>query len=113
MANNAIKAIMQRAFFLGPLAEKIVYNDTEIPAIVEIGEEFNRSEVYFKELDRAVKVSDKANFTVSDADVPNPKPGDSIIYNGQRWNVNAVYLKDSLAGNTTLSASKAERSGLR
>ena len=61
----------------------------------------------------AVKVSDKANFTVSDADVPNPKPGDSIIYNGQRWNVNAVYLKDSLAGNTTLSASKAERSGLR
>ena len=85
MANNAIKAIMQRAFFMGPLAEKIVYNDTEIPAIVEIGEEFNRSEVYFKELDRAVKVSDKANFTVSDADVPNPKPGDSIIYNGQRW----------------------------
>ena len=98
MANNAIKAIMQRAFFMGPLAEKIVYNDTEIPAIVEIGD---------------VKVSDKANFTVSDADVPNPKPGDSIIYNGQRWNVNAVYLKDSLAGNTTLSASKAERSGLR
>lgn len=108
-----LKRLCKGHFLWALWQKKIVYNDTEIPAIVEIGEEFNRSEVYFKELDRAVKVSDKANFTVSDADVPNPKPGDSIIYNGQRWNVNAVYLKDSLAGNTTLSASKAERSGLR
>lgn len=113
MANDAIKSIMQRAFFAGPLAEKIVYNGDEISAIVEIGEEFDRTEVYFKELNRAAKVSDKAKFTVCGTDVPAPKPGDSIVYEGQIWNVNAIYLKDSLAGNTTVSASRAERSGLR
>lgn len=113
MANNAIKAIMQKAFFSGPLAEKIIYNGIEISAIVEIGEELDRTEVYYKELDRSAKISDKAKFTVCDVDVPKPKAGDYIEYGGTGWNVNAIYLKDSLAGNTTLSASKKERSGLR
>lgn len=113
MANDVIKAIMQKALFSGPLAEKIIYNGIEIPAIVEVGEELDRTEVYYKELDRSAKISDKAKFTVCDVDVPVPKAGDSIEYNGAGWNVNGIYLKDSLAGNTTLSASKKERSGLR
>lgn len=102
----------QALFSLKRLAELIEYTDSEnvtkqIPALIEIGPEMSRSDWN----DAATKVehgsiNDIAEFSVLKDDVPKPKEGDHIVYDGDKWKVAQVYKYDSAGHNYVLICSR-------
>ena len=108
--NDYIKKVMQNATFDTALfAEKITYNGKEIPAIVELGENEQQQSPGFNRRAGTVVVSGSGYITVSCDDVPTPKRTDIIVYNGDKYYVAAIELRDSAGGQITLKVSNNER----
>lgn len=101
---DAQRRITKKALFsVKRLGETVTYENRngskEIVAIVEIGPEMSRSDWN----DAATKVenasvNDIAEISVLRSDVEKPVEGDTIIYNGDRWNVTQGYRWDSAGG---------------
>lgn len=101
--NPLIKKIIQNAVFNdNVLAETITYNGVEILAIVEIGENEAQQSPGFMRHYKAVVVQGNGYFTVSVDDVPEPKRGDLIVYDGKKYYVAGIELHDSAGGQFTL-----------
>lgn len=62
-------------------ADTILYNDVEILAIVEIGEDNTKGNTFTQQ-----GSSDRAFFEVMESDVPVPVLGDTITYKNKTWN---------------------------
>ncbi len=108
--NNFVKNIVQDALMHTDIfTEEILYNGQKIMAIVEIGEnEVSNSPGIMKRTGTTV-ISGSGFFTLSVADVPEPKRQDQIIYNGQKYNVAGIELLDSMSGTVTVKVTTAER----
>lgn len=106
--NEYIKKVIQNATFDTALfAEKIIYNDKTVPAIVELGE--NERQVGFGRRAGNIVVGGGGYFTVSTDDVPQPKRNDVIIYENKRYYVAGVELVDSMGGQITVKVTCDER----
>lgn len=102
---DAQRRITKKALFsVKRLGETVIYENRdgqkEIVAIVEIGPEMSRSDWN----DAATKVehasvNDIAEISVLRSDIEKPVEGDTITYNGEKWNVTQGYRFDS-AGNS-------------
>lgn len=108
--NDFFKKILNDAIMHTDIfTEEITYNGQKIQAIVEIGEnEVSTSPGIMKRAGTAV-ISGSGFFTLSLADVPDPKRQDQIIYNGQKYNVAGVELLDPMSGTVTVKVTTAER----
>lgn len=108
--NNFLKNVLNDALMHTDIfTEEITYNGQKIQAIVEIGEnEVTASPGIMKRAGTAV-VSGSGLFTLSVADVPEPKRQDQIVYNGQKYNVAGIELFDSMSGTVTVKVTSAER----
>ena len=101
---DAQRRITRKALFSAKrLGETITYENRdgakEIVAIVEIGPEMSRSDWN----DAATKVenasiNDIAEISVRKDDVNKPVEGDTITYEGEKWNVTQSYRYDSAGG---------------
>lgn len=108
--NNFLKNVLNDALMHTDIfTEEITYNGKKIQAIVEIGEnEVTTSPGIMKRAGTAV-ISGSGFFTLSVADVPEPKRQDQIVYNGQKYNVAGIELLDSMSGTVTVKVTTAER----
>lgn len=89
--------------------EEIIYNGQKIQAVVEIGEnEVSTSPGIMKRAGTVV-VSGSGFFTLSLADVPDPKRQDQIIYKGKKYNVAGIELLDTMSGTVTVKVTSGER----
>lgn len=108
--NNFLKKIVHDAVMNTDIfTEEITYNGQKIQAVVEIGEnEVSTSPGIMKRSGTAV-ISGSGFFTLSLADVPDPKRQDQIIYNGKKYNVAGIELLDSMSGTVTVKVTSEER----
>lgn len=90
----------QALFSVKRLGEEVFYENKQgshnIVAIVEIGPEMSRSDWN----DAATRVenaslNDIAEFSILRSDIERPREGDTITYNGEKWNVTQSYKYDS------------------
>lgn len=68
-------------FNVNEFAEPVLYNDIEITAIVEIGEDNAKGNTFSQQ-----GSSDRAFFEVQESDVPSPQLGDTFTYRNKDWN---------------------------
>lgn len=108
--NNFLKSVLNDALMHTDIfTEEITYNGKKIQAIVKIGEnEVTTSPGIMKRAGTAV-ISGSGFFTLSVADVPEPKRQDQVVYNGQKYNVAGIELLDSMSGTVTVKVTTAER----
>ena len=81
------------------MGETVTYNGMEIKAIPEIGATLDKNTGI-----EAAALADLAIFTISANDVPNPAPGNTIIYNNETYKVRRIQLVDSAGGLYVLEA---------
>ena len=112
---DAQRRIAKQALFsVKRLGEQIEYTNENgthtIIAIIEIGTEQSRSD--WNDSHTRIEnssMNDFANISVLRSDVPNPKEGDHITYNGEVWNVSQILLYDSAGDNYTLICSRRNK----
>lgn len=110
LMNEVIKSIIQEAMFDDNiLAETITYNGVAVPAIVEVGatDKIYSPAIYHSR--NAVSVYSDGFFTVKTDNVPAPKHGDKIVYQGKNYYVNNIALVDSAGGNVTVEVRADEK----
>lgn len=113
---DAQRKITEIALFsVKRLGEEIEYTDSQnvkkiIVAIVERGVDMSRSD--WNDAHTRIEhsaINDMAEFSVLKKDVPNPKEGDHIVYEGDTWKVSQIFNYDSAGGNYVLICSKNSR----
>lgn len=110
MANPYIKSIIQEAAFNQNIfGEEIEYNGVKIIALPQLGESEKQDHPAFMQRTNTVSVGGVGFFTVKQDDVPNPKVGDKISYEGQEYFVGGKYSVDSVAKTFTLRVTFGER----
>lgn len=110
MANPFIKSIIQRATLNQDLfGETITYNGKDITAVVEVGQNEAQTSGFMKLVSGASVINGNGFFTVSIDDVPHPKRGDRISYNGDIYYVAGIELVDTAGGTVTVKVSANER----
>ena len=101
--NPNFKKIIQKATFNEALfAEHILYNGTDILAMVKLGETESQTSPGFMKQTKTTVSASNGYFAVSIDDVPRPKRGDTIVYNGKRYDVAGIEAVDSVGGQITV-----------
>ena len=101
--NPNFKKVIQKATFNENLfAEHILYNGVDVLAIVKLGEtEIQSSPGFFKQSKTTV-IASNGCFAVNIDDIPHPKRGDTIMYNGKRYDVAGIEIVDNAGGQITV-----------
>ena len=101
--NPNFKKIIQKATFNEALfAEHILYNGIDILAIVKLGETESQMSPGFMKQTKTTVIASNGYFAISIDDVPRPKRGDTIVYNGKRYDVAGIEAVDSVGGQITV-----------